>query len=150
MDKERGKEYSVGYKKPPRHTQFKSGQSGNRKGRPKKDKPIEDVFLKELRRKVTVNMGGETHKVSKLEALVTQQVNRAASGDPKATALVLEIIRPVAGDKGNNVRELLDAFREKNRQNMEAEKTQGKAEEDERDAPAQSPADALDFVKEGF
>lgn len=27
--------YEVGYGKPPRHSQFKKGQSGNRKGRPK-------------------------------------------------------------------------------------------------------------------
>ncbi len=28
-------EYEVGYKRPPKHTQFKLGQSGNMKGRPK-------------------------------------------------------------------------------------------------------------------
>ena len=27
---------SVGFKRPPRHTRWKKGQSGNRKGRPKK------------------------------------------------------------------------------------------------------------------
>src|ERR1700758_809031 len=29
-------EYPVGYKKPPKHTQFKPGQSGNPNGRPRK------------------------------------------------------------------------------------------------------------------
>src|SRR5215213_6143909 len=30
-----GASYEVGYRKPPRHTQFKPGQSGNPKGRPR-------------------------------------------------------------------------------------------------------------------
>ena len=150
MGKETGSDYSVGYKKPPRHSQFKPGQSGNKKGRPKKDKPIADVFLKELRSRVIVNMGGKTQKVSKLEALVIQQVNKAASGDAKATSLVLEVIRSVAEDKANHVRELLDAFRERNRQNMGDERKQGKSADEDATTRAQSPADAIDSVKEAF
>ena len=34
--------YEVGHCKPPKHTQFKPGQSGNPKGRPKKDKQLAD------------------------------------------------------------------------------------------------------------
>ena len=34
-EKRQNTEYEVGYKKPPRKNQFKPGQSGNPKGRPK-------------------------------------------------------------------------------------------------------------------
>jgi hypothetical protein len=33
-----GREYDVGYRKPPKHKQFKLGQSGNPRGRPKGSK----------------------------------------------------------------------------------------------------------------
>jgi hypothetical protein len=35
MSSDFSKEYEIGYKKPPRKNQFKPGQSGNPKGRPK-------------------------------------------------------------------------------------------------------------------
>jgi len=146
MDRETGSKYSVGYKKPPRHAQFKPGQSGNTKGLPKKDKPIAEVFLKELHSTVLVNVGGKPQRLSKLEAIVKQQVNKAATGDPKATALVLELIRPAVDEKGNNLPELLQAFRHKNTQNMD-ETQQRKAAEENEISPAPSPADT---IKEGF
>jgi hypothetical protein len=52
-------DYPVGYKKPPRHTQFKPGQSGNPRGRPKQSATFADVLTKQLRKKVTVTMGAE-------------------------------------------------------------------------------------------
>ena len=36
MVEENDQEYPVGYRKTPKHTQFKPGQSGNPKGRPRK------------------------------------------------------------------------------------------------------------------
>ncbi|WP_345821102.1 DUF5681 domain-containing protein [Methylobacterium fujisawaense] len=37
-------DYEVGYRKPPRHTQFKPGTSGNRRGRPRRSKNIDTLF----------------------------------------------------------------------------------------------------------
>jgi hypothetical protein len=53
MDKNDKSDYPVGYKKPPRDTQFKPGQSENRKGRPKRSATFADVLSKQLRKQVT-------------------------------------------------------------------------------------------------
>ena len=43
--------YEVGYGKPPKHTQFKPGQSGNRKGRPRGQRNFRTVVNDALKRK---------------------------------------------------------------------------------------------------
>ncbi len=85
--------HPVGYKKPPRHTQFKPGQSGNAKGRPKGSKNFATVIEKELRTPIEVTEGGKRKRISKREAVVKQTVNKAAAGDPKATAILLNEAR---------------------------------------------------------
>jgi hypothetical protein len=81
--------YPVGYKKPPRHSQFKPGLSGNVKGRPKGSKNFTTVFEEELRAPIEVTENGKRKRISKRQAIVKQTVNRAASGDPKATSILL-------------------------------------------------------------
>ena len=41
-------DYEVGYGKPPRKSQFKPGQSGNPKGRPKGRKGFSTILVEEL------------------------------------------------------------------------------------------------------
>ncbi len=89
------KQYQVGYKKPPKDTQFKKGQSGNPKGRPKKKKVTlaEDIY-KELQELMVIKEHGETKTVSKLEALIKKTVNDALNGDKAATKLVINEVGP--------------------------------------------------------
>src|SRR5215472_11830443 len=89
VDEKDDSKYPVGYKKPPRQTQFKPGQSGNAKGRPKGSKNCKTVFEKELRTPIPVTENGKRKKISKLEAIIKHTVNKAAGGDPKATVVVL-------------------------------------------------------------
>lgn len=83
------KDYPVGYKKPPRHTQFKKGQSGNPKGRPKGTPNFRTALDREIREQVTVNEGGRRSQISKLEAIVKQFVNKPMAGDVRALELLL-------------------------------------------------------------
>lgn len=46
--------YEVGYGKPPKHSQFQKGRSGNPKGRPKKPKNLPALVLKTFGEKVVV------------------------------------------------------------------------------------------------
>ena len=81
--------YEVGYKKPPKHTQFKPGQSGNPRGRPKGTKNLKTDLMEELGERIVVREGDHSRKVSKQRAMLKSVVNRAIQGDARATAIAL-------------------------------------------------------------
>ena len=74
-------EYAVGFGKPPKHTRFRKGTSGNPKGRPRGSRNLATVLERTLKEKVVINESGIRKTVTKLEAAVKQLVNKAASGD---------------------------------------------------------------------
>ena len=74
---------TVGYKKPPRHAQFKPGQSGNSKGRPKPSATFADVLQKQLRKNVTVTLGKKVQKVSMLEMIAAIHAQAADERVPR-------------------------------------------------------------------
>jgi Family of unknown function (DUF5681) len=75
----------IGYSKPPKSSQFKKGQSGNPKGRPKGSVDMATLFEKTIRQKVTIIENGRSRVVIKAEAMFLQMVNKAAKGDMNAT-----------------------------------------------------------------
>lgn len=85
-------DYAVGYGKPPKATQFRKGQSGNPKGRPKGRKNAATVLNEVLAEKVTINENGQRRKVTKLEAAFKQVVNGAITGDNKSSRLLIQIL----------------------------------------------------------
>ena len=85
--------YEIGFCKPPKRAQFKPGQSGNLKGRPKGTLNLATVLERTLREKVIVNKGGKRKTVNKLEAALTQLTDKAASGDLKALQLLTALAR---------------------------------------------------------
>ncbi len=86
-------QYEIGYKKPPRRTQFKRGVSGNSTGRPKGARNFATVIEQELGARIEVTENGKRKRISKREAIAKQTVNRAAAGDHKATATLLNEAR---------------------------------------------------------
>ena len=99
------REYEVGYKKPPKHSQFKKGQSGNKRGRPKKRFTIADVesaFDNALMESITVSENGTVRKIKKLDALAKQTVNKAVKGNPQATNLVVSHLTKRASAESNS------------------------------------------------
>ena len=84
--------YSVGYRKPPRHTQFKKGQSGNPRGRDKGRENYRAEFLKELGERVTVTENGRRRKLSKQTLIIKRMVADAIKGDAKAREHMLRLI----------------------------------------------------------
>jgi hypothetical protein len=81
--------YEVGYAKPPKHTRFKPGQSGNLKGRPKGAKSLKTIVRKLLTSKVTVRTASGPQRMSKVEALMHKQIEKAFAGDLRAIASLL-------------------------------------------------------------
>ena len=94
QDEHAGGDYEVGYAKPPVHSQFKKGQSGNVKGPPKGAKSFKGLIQKELDASITVKSNGKRSKTTKRRAAATQLANAAARGDPKAIKTIMEIEEP--------------------------------------------------------
>lgn len=92
----------VGYKKPPQHTRFKKGRSGNPTGRPKGSPNFVTALEQALNEQVIVNEGGQRHTVTKLVATVKQLVNRAMQGDPRATQQLLNVVHVLDDDSGES------------------------------------------------
>jgi Family of unknown function (DUF5681) len=79
----------VGYRRPPKHSQFAKGRSGNPNGRPKGVRNFATVIEAELNTKIPITENGKRKSISKREAVAKQLVNKAASGDTKAIPLLL-------------------------------------------------------------
>ena len=104
-------DFPIGYKKPPRDTQFKPGQSGNPSGRPKKNTiTLAEAITRELNTSVTVTEGGKSTKMTKVVLIAKQQMNKALKGEHKATELVMKIVEPREKDTKNNLTPVLQGL----------------------------------------
>jgi hypothetical protein len=95
MPPETPRDYVVGYSKPPVHTRFQKGRSGNPKGRPRGKKNMSTLLSAALDAAIIVVENGRRKKISKREAIITQLVNKSASADLKATQIVLAMLQDV-------------------------------------------------------
>jgi Family of unknown function (DUF5681) len=88
-----GGEEPVGYGRPPVGKRFRPGQSGNPRGRPRGARNLNAVIAAALGERVAVTENGARRRIPKLEAAVKQMVNRAASGEARATRLLLGLVQ---------------------------------------------------------
>lgn len=95
-------EDDVGFKKTPRHTRFRKGQSGNPNGRPKGRKNYRTRFLEIINEKVTVNQNGRRRKLPKFDVAVRQAINQAVTGDPRGMKMLLELYRQFGRDSDDD------------------------------------------------
>ncbi len=84
--------YEVGYRKPPKHSQFKPGQTGNPKGRPKGTKNLKTDLEEELHERILVREGGTERRISKQRALLKSLTAKAIKGDTRAANVLLNMI----------------------------------------------------------
>ena len=83
-------EKKSGYKNPPAEHQFKKGQSGNPKGRPKGRKNLKSIFEKTAQKKITLSANGKEVKVTLLEATITRLFEKAMKGDARSIDTVMK------------------------------------------------------------
>jgi hypothetical protein len=97
MPRDNHGDYQVGYGKPPHHSRFKRGQSGNPHGRPSGSKNLATLVGEALNEPVIVAEDGGRRKITKREAIVKQLVNRSAKADLRAMKILLDIVREIEG-----------------------------------------------------
>ena len=85
-------ENQVGYKTPPKTSQFKKGRSGNPGGRPRKAPGIPELLVKVFKQRVLTNGKHGPKYMTKLEASLTQLANKAAGGDLKAAKILTDMV----------------------------------------------------------
>jgi hypothetical protein len=86
-------EYEVGYKKPPKHTQFKKGVCANPKGRGKKAKPdLVGVIDNFKSARLTYRKNGVKKKAPRSELHERQLVKEALEGRLTSIADILGIL----------------------------------------------------------
>src|SRR5882757_11531720 len=78
---------NVGYKKPPQHSRFAKGRSGNPSGRPK---ALIGISIKDILDGSQMGKNGEI--ISKREAIVVRMLNDALSGNQKAFGRFLKLL----------------------------------------------------------
>lgn len=93
-------DYEVGYKKPPKHTQFKPGESGRsrKRTRPKvkpmmMPKTLDEVVREAASRKVKVKDGDKVREVPLSDVVVRRILeNGISSKNPRDARLALELL----------------------------------------------------------
>jgi hypothetical protein len=133
---------AVGYKRPPVHTRFRRGESGNPAGRPKRRPTLQAVLLAEL---ATAMPGTDAERGrTKLHALVQTLVDSAIAGNARAqTILMGALVR--LGDAEDQEplaltpddREILDAY-------VGGELQRRAAQADASKVPTECPTDRQD------
>ena len=92
---------SEGYGKPPTATRFRTGRSGNPKGRPKnrhKSVPYDAV----LGQMVTIREDGRERRVTAAEAFLLQLTQKGLAGDSAAARDSLDAIENARSERGDD------------------------------------------------
>ena len=110
-----GMDDAVGYKRPPLHTRFRPGHSGNPSGRPKRKPTFQGALLEEL---AATMPGKDPQRAgSKLQALVKTLVDTAIAGDARAQSLLIGALARMGDAEEDDAasltaddQEILDAY----------------------------------------
>lgn len=87
----------VGYRRPPRHSRFKPGQSGNPRGRPKGTRGLKSDLQAELVSRMTIQINGKPVTASRQALMLKTLTTRAAAGDLRAIRILTDLIMQVFG-----------------------------------------------------
>lgn len=101
----------VGYKRPPVHSRFRPGRSGNPKGRPKGAKNLKTDLNEVLQERITVTEGDHKKRMSKQRAIVMTLVAKTLKGDLRSANTLLNTMFRTLGnaDAADDVEQPLDA-----------------------------------------
>jgi hypothetical protein len=134
-------DYEVGYGRPPKHTRFQPGRSGNPQGRPKGTKNLKTDLIEELGEKILVREGDQPRRVSKQRAIVKTLAARTLQGDARAASLLVSMMMRLL-DTGEGAPEVAEPLEEDELEILRA--FEGRVRRGETDGVAASPVDPDD------
>ncbi len=85
--------FEVGYGRPPLHSRFKPGKSGNPKGRAKQSRNMRTIVQQVLNEDMQIREGGRLRRMPAMEALVRTTLTRSFKGDPKALVSLIVLLK---------------------------------------------------------
>jgi hypothetical protein len=138
----------VGYGRPPVHSRFRKGRSGNPRGRPR-GKGLRRLLQDALDQTVVLQIGGKRRRLSKAEVVIAGLVERSALGDWHAARLLLDVMQKLEPkgrrDAGPDPSEDDDAEDPRERLiRIVDQLAEEEAEKERRDAALAEPAAAPD------
>ena len=93
--------YQVGYGKPPVHSRFRKGQSGNPTGqrrRPGESERLKKIILQEAYRLLTVRDNGDIKRMAAVQAVLRSQIASAVKGNVSAQRAMLNTIQQLGAE----------------------------------------------------
>jgi ribosomal protein L17 len=95
-----GGPYAVGYRKPPLHTRFQKGRSGNPSGKQRTSEPerAKSLVRQEVYRLLSVRDSGKLKRIPALRAVIRRLVAAAAQGNLAAQRALLKNIQEIEAE----------------------------------------------------
>ena len=95
--------YRVGYRKPPKHTRFRPGTSGNPTGKRKGACNLSTAVKEALLVPVQLKDGGKARNVSTQKAVLMRLREKALKGDARSLDRMIDLARKFNNDPHANV-----------------------------------------------
>jgi hypothetical protein len=112
-------DYDVGYRKPPKSSRWRKGQSGNRSGRKKGVRNLKTELTEELDEIINIKEQGLARTITKQRALIKAMTAKAVQGDTRAANILInmmfrllhpELAEDVPAELAKEDQAILDAF----------------------------------------
>jgi hypothetical protein len=94
MDEVEG-EYKIGRGRPPLHTRFKKGQSGNPRGPRPRPKNLPALLVAALNEPVVASADGDSRQITKREAVIAQLVDMSTGADLRAMKMLIDMLKDI-------------------------------------------------------